>query len=177
MTGARKRTPGVNRANRQPQLDLLVEAGDWPRQSRLRSLARRAVRAATVQAGVNLPANAELSVVFTDDAHIRALNRRFRGKDKATNVLSFPAAPSGRKLGPLLGDIVLARQTVEREADDQGLTFEDHLTHLVVHGFLHLLGYDHATEAEAVAMERLETAILASIGVADPYANGDNGQA
>jgi probable rRNA maturation factor len=177
MTGVRKRTPGVSQANRQPQLDLLVEAGDWPRQSRLRSLARRAVRAAAVQSGVNLPADAELSVVFTDDAQIRALNRRFRGKDKATNVLSFPAAPSGRKLGRLLGDIVLAHQTVEREADDQGLTFEDHLTHLVVHGFLHLLGYDHATEAEAVVMERLETAILASIGVADPYANGDNGQA
>jgi probable rRNA maturation factor len=177
MIAAPKRTPGADKANRQPRLDLLLEAGDWPSRASLYSLARRAVRAAIVQAGANLPADAELSLVFTNDDQIRALNRRFRGKDKATNVLSFPAATSGPDLGPLLGDIVLARETVEREATDQGLAFEDHLTHLIVHGFLHLLGYDHDTQAEAVVMERLETAILARIGVADPYANGDSGQA
>jgi len=177
MTGTPKRVAGADKANRQPRLDLLVDAGDWPRQSKLRSLARRAVRAAAAHAGASLPADAELSLVFTDDIQIRALNRRFRGKDKATNVLSFPVATSGPSRGSLLGDIVLARDTVEREATDQGLAFEDHLTHLIVHGFLHLLGYDHETEAKAVVMERLETAILASIGVADPYANGDNSQA
>jgi probable rRNA maturation factor len=159
----------------QPRLDLRVEAGDWPGRPRLRSLVGRAVRAATAQSGTDLAAQSEISLVFTDDRHIRSLNQRFRGKDKATNVLSFPAAGAGRNPGPLLGDIVLAQETVAREAADQGLTFDDHLTHLIVHGFLHLLGYDHETPAEAVVMERLETAILARIGVADPYADGDYG--
>ena len=121
-----------------------------------------------------------MSLVFTDDAHIRALNRKYRGKDKATNVLSFPAAPAapgGNRFGPLLGDIVVAEETVAREAADQGLTLDHHLTHLIVHGFLHLVGHDHETEAEAVVMERLETAILAAIGVADPYADSDGSEA
>jgi probable rRNA maturation factor len=177
MTGAPKRIRRADIAGRPPRLDLLIEAGDWPPRSKLRSLASRAVRAATAQTGAQLPAPAELSLVFTDDAHIRALNLRFRGKDKATNVLSFSAAAAGGARGPLLGDIVLALETIERESAAQGLTFEDHLTHLMVHGFLHLLGYDHETDGEAVVMERLETAILARIGVADPYLNGDNGQA
>ena len=114
---------------------------------------------------------AELTVIFTDDAHIRVLNRRFRGKDKPTNVLSFPAArpPKARSFGPHLGDIVLGFQTVASEAENGGLVLEDHLTHLIVHGLLHLLGYDHDTDAKAVMMERLETAILASLGIADPY--------
>jgi probable rRNA maturation factor len=175
MTGLRRPVRSAE-GRRQPlQIDLLVEAGAWPARSRLRRIATRAVGAAASQSGADLAADSELSVVFTDDAHIRALNRKFRGRDRPTNVLSFPAAPAfgGKRLPSLLGDIVLAKETVAREAADRGLTIDHHLTHLIVHGFLHLLGHDHESEAEAVVMERLETAILAGIGVADPYGDRD----
>ena len=108
--------------------------------------------------------------MLTDDAEQQALNRDWRGIDKPTNVLSFPQIePFGPVFG-LLGDIVLARETVEREAREQGITLSDHFTHLVVHGFLHILGYDHLDDDEALVMERLETQILGTLGVADPYA-------
>ncbi len=114
---------------------------------------------------------AEVSLVFTDDARIRVLNRQYRGKDQPTNVLSFPAAPlAPGKLGPPLGDIVMALETIAAESGAQRLDFADHVTHLIVHGFLHLIGYDHETDGEAAVMEWLETAILASLGIADPYA-------
>jgi len=151
-------------------VDLLVEAGDWPPPRTLKRLADRAIAAAVSKARPKLAATAEVSLVATDDAHVRRLNRAYRKKDKPTNVLSFPAKPaeSGR-FGPLLGDIVVARETIAREAEAGGLTFEDHLSHLIVHGFLHLLGYDHVHDADAAIMERLETAILAELGIADPY--------
>jgi probable rRNA maturation factor len=129
------------------------------------------VDAAVAAIRPRLAADCELSLVFTDDAHVRRLNRDFRKKDSPTNVLSFPApAGAGGRLGPILGDVVLAHETVFREADGEGLTIEAHLAHLILHGFLHILGYDHADEAEATAMERLETAILGGLGIADPYA-------
>ena len=151
--------------------DILVEAGDWSPEPELRALVDRALAACL---SARLPAiaeDAEVSLVFTDDAHIRALNRQYRGQDRPTNVLSFPAAPlvPGR-FGPPLGDIVLARETIAAEAANQGLKFADHLTHLIIHGFLHLLGYDHETESEAIVMEGLETAILGSLEIADPHA-------
>ncbi len=113
--------------------------------------------------------------MFTDDASIREINAEWRQQDKPTNVLSFPAFPvtPGEKPGPMLGDIVIARETVEREAVDLGKSFEEHLTHLLVHGFLHLLGYDHMETEEAEEMEALETRILASLGLSDPYAGQD----
>lgn len=152
-------------------IDILVEGGDWPGRARLRALSRRAIRAAMVRAEPPLAPGPEASLLFTDDARMRGLNHRYRGKDTPTNVLSLPGAPilPGR-LGPPLGDIVLAAETVRREAEDQGLALEDHLTHLIVHGFLHLIGHDHEVEAEALAMEGLETAILGDLGIADPYA-------
>lgn len=160
---ARPATPAV-------ATDILVEAGSWPPERELRALAERAVVAATERVGRVRPGS-ELSVVFTDDAHIAALNAAWRGKVGATNVLSFPAGPPrGGLYGPVLGDIVVAAETLRREAASAGLTLADHLTHLLVHGFLHLLGFDHETEAEAEAMERLETAILAGLEIADPYA-------
>jgi len=117
----------------------------------------------------------EVSLVFTDDAEQRALNRDYRHKDSPTNVLSFPnmsedegAGVAGRPL--LLGDVVLARETVLREAAAQSKSVADHTTHLLVHGLLHLLGYDHQESGEAEEMEALETEILASLGLADPYA-------
>jgi probable rRNA maturation factor len=115
----------------------------------------------------------ELAISLADDAVQQGLNRDWRGIDRPTNVLAFPAwnreapIPPGAPL--LLGDVVLAFETAAREADEQGKPLSDHLSHLIVHGVLHLLGHDHASEAEAVAMESLETSILASLGVPDPY--------
>ncbi len=152
-------------------VEVLVEAGKWPTRARLRAMAERAIGAAADRACPDLAPGAEVSLLFTDDAHMRRLNLRYRGKDRPTNVLSLPAAPVlvGR-LGPLLGDIVLSLETVEAEAKDQALAFGDHLTHLIVHGFLHLLGHDHEHDAEALVMEGLETAIMGDLGIADPYA-------
>lgn len=109
-------------------------------------------------------AEGAVAVLLADDAALRDLNARWRGKDKPTNVLSFPA-PEGFGLG----DIALAYETVADEAQTQGKTFAAHATHLLVHGYLHLLGYDHEVEDEARAMETRERAILAALGVADPY--------
>lgn len=115
----------------------------------------------------------ELAISLADDAVQQRLNRDWRGVDRPTNVLAFPAwnpdTPIPRGAPLLLGDVVLAFETAAREADEQGKPLGDHLSHLIVHGVLHLLGYDHTTETEAVAMESLETSILASLGVPDPY--------
>nr|WP_244466829.1 rRNA maturation RNase YbeY [Devosia geojensis] len=133
-------------------------------------MAERAVMQALEQSGAKLAGPAELSIVLTDDAEQHELNREWRGKDSSTNVLSFPQIePFGRVEG-LLGDITLARETVAREAEELGKPFDHHFTHLVVHGFLHILGYDHIDETEALQMEGLETQILARLGVEDPYA-------
>ena len=118
----------------------------------------------------------ELSIVLSDDAHVRELNGQWRGKDAATNVLSFPVhqiAPGARPPEPMLGDLVFARETCEREAGEQGKTVRDHFTHLLVHGLLHLYGHDHDSDGEAEAMEDLERRVLARLGIADPYAAMD----
>jgi len=120
--------------------------------------------------------NAELAVMLTDDAGIRTLNSNWRGIDKPTNVLSFPALqPTGGRepddAPRLLGDIAVAFETTQREARDEQKPFGHHLSHLAVHGFLHLIGYDHETDHEAEAMENLEREILASLDIPDPYAD------
>lgn len=114
---------------------------------------------------------AELSIVLADDAEQQELNRQWRGIDKPTNVLSFPQIEPFAAVTGLIGDIILARETLEREAAELQKPLIDHFTHLVVHGFLHILGFDHSTEAEALVMEGLESQILQSLGIADPYAN------
>ncbi|MBM3546713.1 MAG: rRNA maturation RNase YbeY [Alphaproteobacteria bacterium] len=124
-------------------------------------LARRAAKAA-LAAATGEPA--QVSLALADDAAVRVLNRDYRGKDKPTNVLSFE---SGER--PFLGDVVLALETVLSEAKDQGKRPADHLTHLVVHGVLHLLGHDHETTRDAKRMERMEVEVLAGLGVPDPY--------
>jgi probable rRNA maturation factor len=113
--------------------------------------------------------------VLSDDSAIRALNRDWRGKNAPTNVLSFRARPPGKSPlpSPYIGDIVIAYQTTAREAVAEGKPFKHHLVHLAVHGFLHLIGYDHETERQAQRMERLERAILARVAVPDPYAPRD----
>lgn len=115
----------------------------------------------------------ELSVLFTDDASIKEINSEWRKQDKATNVLSFPTKELsvGDTPLPLLGDIIFAHETILREAEELTKSFEEHFTHLFIHGFLHLLGYDHINDTDAEQMERIETGILTSIGLSDPYEN------
>ncbi|MEO3386598.1 rRNA maturation RNase YbeY [Mesorhizobium sp. CAU 1741] len=152
-------------------IDISVEAGDWPEEETLQSIAAAAADAAFAELGIGTDSGPELSLVFTDDPHIQALNLAWRSKDKATNVLSFPAfdvAP-GDPLPPMLGDIVLAEETISSEATLEEKQFEHHLTHLVVHGLLHLLGYDHETDEDAEEMEAIERRALARLAISDPY--------
>lgn len=129
---------------------------------------RRWVAAALQGARRRKPA--EIAIRIVDVAEGQALNRQYRGKDYATNVLSFPAElPAGVNL-PLIGDLAICAPVVAREAAEQGKRPRDHWAHLTIHGTLHLLGYDHLEDAEATAMEALETRILAGLGIADPYA-------
>lgn len=153
------------------EIDILTEAGDWPEEEALRAVVRSATDAALQQLKLAPSQPIELSLVFTDDAHIQALNREWRNKDKPTNVLSFPAfeiAP-GDSLPPMLGDIILAYETIVNEAAMEQKPLDHHLTHLVVHGLLHLLGYDHETEEEAEEMEAIERLVLARLAIPDPY--------
>lgn len=129
-------------------------------------------RAAEAALSDNDAPPSEISVVLSDDEHIRELNKHHRGMDKPTNVLSFPAARTKTATGAprMLGDIVLAFETVEREATEESKPLENHLSHLVVHGVLHLLGYDHEDDEEAEMMEARERQILSKLGIPDPYA-------
>lgn len=115
----------------------------------------------------------ELSLLLTDDASIKEINAKWRQQDKATNVLSFPTKEIevGETPLPLLGDIIFAHETILSESEELTKSFEEHLTHLFIHGFLHLLGYDHIKDTDAEQMERIETGILLSIGLSDPYEN------
>jgi len=153
-------------------IDVSIEAGDWPEESELSALAERAISAAFSEAGLQVLDDTEVSLLFTDDAGIRKLNGQWRDKDKSTNVLSFPGSdPDGEVYGPLLGDIVFAYETVAGEAVELGIEFSDHLSHLTVHGLLHLFDYDHQDNEEAELMESLERSVLASLGIDDPYAD------
>jgi probable rRNA maturation factor len=146
-------------------------SGDWDARTDWEALARRSVHAAVAASRHPGLCDNEISVKFTSDEEVRALNAAWRGKDKATNVLSFPmAAESELANAPLLGDIVLAHGVCAGEAAAKDVAIATHAAHLVVHGTLHLLGYDHETsEADAEAMEDAERRALASIGIADPY--------
>ncbi|MEL6914063.1 MAG: rRNA maturation RNase YbeY [Pseudomonadota bacterium] len=154
-------------------IDIIMEDARW---GDLEPLALRAVGAVLAQ----LHVAGEVAVLAADDARIAALNARFRGKAAPTNVLSWPSEERGATQpggeprmpeGSELGDIALAYETCAREAEAQGKAFEAHVTHLIVHGTLHLLGYDHETDADAALMERLEVEILGNLGLADPYSS------
>ncbi|HYD11402.1 MAG TPA: rRNA maturation RNase YbeY [Allosphingosinicella sp.] len=153
-------------------MTILVDSdvsGDWDSQTDWAALAERAVRAAVEHSDWPGLADTEVSVKFTSDDEVRGLNAGWRGKDKATNVLSFPMAEEVEG-APMLGDIVLAAGVCTQEAAEKNVAVESHATHLVVHGTLHLLGYDHETsDADAEAMEEIERRALASLGIADPY--------
>ena len=156
-----------------PDTEVLVVAECWQEAPGADDIVLRAIAAAAAMVDDDT-SGAELAVMLTDDAGIRALNAAWRGIDRPTNVLSFPArqpegAPKPDEAPRMLGDIAIAYQTTRREAGDEGKPFDHHLGHLAVHGFLHLVGYDHETDAEADAMEDLERRILARLGIPDPY--------
>ena len=158
-----------------PLTEVLVVADCWQTEPSAEAVIQRAIDAAAeiVDADVG---EAELAVMLTDDAGIRTLNSNWRGIDKPTNVLSFPALPPTGAGGPddaprMLGDIAIAYETTRKEADDEQKPFDHHLSHLAVHGFLHLIGYDHENDADADAMEALEQEILAQLDIPDPYAD------
>jgi len=158
-----------------PITEVLVVADCWQAEADAEAVIQRAVAAAAEIADADV-GEAELAVMLTDDAGIRTLNLNWRGIDKPTNVLSFPALPPTGAGAPddaprMLGDIAIAYQTTRKEADDEQRPFDHHLSHLAVHGFLHLIGYDHEKDDDAEAMEGLETEILAQLGIPDPYAD------
>ena len=151
------------------QIDVIVRSARWQKQPRAKTVVKTAILAAAKAVSTS---RAELAIVLSDDSAIRALNRRWRGQNAPTNVLSFPAPATGKKqtASPYIGDIVIAYQTTAREAIAEGKPFNHHLAHLAVHGFLHLLGYDHETDRDAQTMERVERTILKGLAVPDPYA-------
>jgi probable rRNA maturation factor len=161
-------------------LEIDIEDG-WPGAAEWEAVAHRAAGAAAQVATELASPRLSVSLLFTSDAEIHTLNREWRDKDKPTNVLSFPMLERAELLalrpeGPpeLLGDIALAAETCAREAADKGVPLDHHAAHLVIHGLLHLAGYDHETSDEdAAAMEARETKALAFLGIADPYAGTD----
>ena len=155
--------------------EVLVVADCWQGEPDSEAVIQRAVAAAAESVDEDV-ADAEVAVMLTDDAGIRTLNSNWRGIDKPTNVLSFPALQPESEWKPgdaprMLGDIAIAYETMRREADEEQKPFDHHLSHLAVHGFLHLIGYDHENDGDAEEMEALETQILAHLGIPDPYAD------
>lgn len=156
------RTVAATRAA--PCIEIVVEDNNWCSLAKnLRTQIRQAAKL-VLSYGRTEPARPELTILLATDERVRTLNRQYRGKDKATNVLSFPAAS-----GAYLGDIAVAYGVTVDEAEKAGKPPVQHALHLVVHGVLHLLGYDHQAPKEAEAMESLETDILARMGIPDPY--------
>ena len=156
--------------------EVLVVADGWQSEPDAEAVIQRAIAAAAEIADADT-GEAELAVMLTDDAGIRTLNKNWRGIDKPTNVLSFPALPPTGPARPddaprMLGDIAIAYETIRKEADEEQKPFDHHLSHLAVHGFLHLIGHDHEQDQEAETMEALEREILSQLGIPDPYAGG-----
>jgi len=152
-------------------IDCQVESGHWATLDSLQQKAETALAATMEVLDFPLPKESEVSIVFCNDAKIKELNGQWREQDKPTNVLSFATndGVARESWSPLLGDIILANETLAREALEQEKPFDAHLTHLMVHGFLHLLGFDHETSEEAEVMEKTEINALSKLGIADPY--------
>ena len=153
-------------------LDIRATSALWRTLPRARALARATIAACIADSNFADRAGIVVSLCLTDDAEVQALNARWRGIDAPTNVLSFPSPPVRQTGEPrMLGDVALAYETVAREAQEEGASLADHFCHLVAHGFLHLIGYDHQTDEEAERMEGLEKRVLARLGITDPYAD------
>jgi probable rRNA maturation factor len=155
-----------------PIIDVLTESPLWEKEPQAVPVVERAI-AAAAQA-IDAPLG-EVVVMLADDETVRSLNRDWRKVDKPTNVLSFPAGKTPGIEPTMLGDIVIAYETLARECEQEDRVFLHHLAHLAVHGFLHLMGYDHQNDSDAEAMEQLETAILARLDMPDPYLARDLG--
>lgn len=164
----KERTP---RKRARLNADVVEEGGNWSMLEDVRSLVEAAAAEIATDPLLKVK-DGSLCVVLSEDAQVAVLNGRYRGQEKPTNVLSFPAGP-GAEPG-YLGDIVLAVETLQREAEAEDIALEHHFQHLVVHGILHLLGFDHEAEADANRMETLEIAILARLGIANPYTGALN---
>jgi len=149
-------------------IETRIDCASWSALVGLDSLITDSLQAALDESGDELTEGAVVSLLFCDDANIRELNRQFRGQDKPTNVLSFPG-PEPLETAHFLGDIAITYETVAREAQEQGKSLEQHCRHMIVHGFLHLMGYDHEVDEEAEAMEAMEIRILQRMGIDDPY--------
>jgi probable rRNA maturation factor len=161
-----------------PSIDIQVQSPLWDAQPLAAQTVRDAIAAAAVALATPDGEVSEVSIVLTDDASIQKLNRDWRGIDQPTNVLSFPAAKAGAQGPlPLLGDVVVAYETIEREAAEEATPFLHHLAHIAVHGYLHLLGYDHHNDSDADAMEGLESKIMLFMKLPDPYLARDLGDA
>lgn len=161
-------------------IDIISECEDWDSHPGLEQAIEQAALAALAGAGARTLPDAEIAILLSDDEGVRMLNKRWRKIDKPTNVLSFPATtPELLPQNQMIGDLALAYETCVREADAEKKTFGHHVSHLIVHGVLHLLGYDHESERDAEEMEALERKVLAGLGVADPYADapGAGGEA
>jgi probable rRNA maturation factor len=154
-------------------IETSVECAGWSALEGLDALVAESLQSALEESGDELVEGVEVSLLFCDDARIQELNRNFRGQDKPTNVLSFPS-PDSHETAHFIGDIAVAYETVAREAQEQGKTLKQHCRHMIVHGFLHLLGYDHEEEAEAEAMEAMEIHILRRLGVDNPYRDDEH---
>lgn len=148
-------------------IDIAVEHEAWHALGDLDALAARAAAAVLAASGAAVAESAEWSIVLADDGFVQDLNARWRGKDRATNVLSFPTDAAARDHA--LGDVIVAWDTCAREAAERGWALPDYLSHLLVHGLCHLLGLDHETDAEADAMEAIEARALARLGIASPF--------
>ena len=150
--------------------DIEQESPLWDAFPDAEAIAERALQIAGNKLGDQFRDGAELSILLSDDDHIRSVNQEWRGLDKPTNVLSFPAVESHKiATASFLGDIIIAFETIKREAESEHKDFADHFTHLVIHGFLHLLGYDHIDDADAEKMESLEIELLAELNIPNPY--------
>jgi probable rRNA maturation factor len=165
--------PASERRTSLPQIEIQTQSQLWEAQPMAAQIVHDAIVATASELSTE---GGEVSIVLTDDSAIAKLNRDWRGIDKPTNVLSFPASDHKASEGTrLLGDIVIAYQTLERECGDENRAFLHHLAHLAVHGFLHLVGYDHQTNAQAEEMEAIESKIMLHMHMPDPYAAHDCG--
>ena len=181
MTGTRLKVEFRRNQNSKPMApsalpitEILVVADCWQAEPEAEAVIDRAIAAAAEFVAADV-GESELAIMLTDDAGIQTLNCNWRGIDKPTNVLSFPALqPQGQRHADdaprMLGDIAIAYETTRREADEEQKPFGHHLSHLAVHGFLHLIGHDHEKDREAETMESLEREILLQLGIPDPYA-------
>ncbi|HXF55391.1 MAG TPA: rRNA maturation RNase YbeY [Hyphomicrobiaceae bacterium] len=177
-TGTRRARarPRAKRAARRVRLEVVECDGDWSSLQPLAPVLERLVEVASAHLPANRLSPGVAALALSSDATVRTLNRRWRGRDEPTNVLSFPTAPLPSRPAqglPFLGDIVIAVETLFREAAAAQVEPMHHFQHLVIHGLLHLLGYDHGSEREAAEMEALEVRILGALGIANPYAESD----